>query len=133
MVKPSERSRAGGQTFKIDDVVTVVRQPGTDQVNHLMDSMGFMGFIGDFKMLTEVLYIELQCLDGNGSGLIPIDCIELDGHPTCLQAKHEYDAKLEPAFQGHVDRRKVKEAIARQLDLPLATVEAVLAQWDKRK
>ncbi len=68
--------RADGVVFNVEDVVKVIKCPRPDQMNHLIDTLGYVGVIEEFTQVKGEHYTLIQCLDGNGSGAIPLDCLE---------------------------------------------------------
>lgn len=133
----AEIQREDGETFKVEDLVQVVKRPRPDYVNHLIDSMHYWGFIEEFREYKGEPYIQLYCLDGNGMGPIPLACISHYDTPESRQAKLDFDAKIEQGLQAvqdlMVQAQEAKDYIADRLDLAPETVDAVLDLWNKRK
>jgi len=141
MVTLQESTRSDGVTFKVEDVVKVIKRPKPDQVNHLVDTLGFMGFIEEFREVNGFWYIQLNCLDGHGMGAIPIECIEHDSRPASLQAKRDYDEDLErrvreaqqSSEQRAAQTEYVKQRIAERFALSPGLVGDLIQQWEKMK
>lgn len=117
--------RADGKAFQQGDVVKVVRRPSPEHLNSSLDSLGFWGFIESFDEHKGCQYVQLHCLDGNGAGAVPLECVDHFNEPFALKAKQEHDLGVEERA------RQIKHKIADRLDVSPEVVEAVLDLWNR--
>ncbi len=112
-------------TFKLDDVVRIVKQPPHTDAK-VVGEVGFVGEIGENCVLLHALHPDGRI---KGCGGAPNDCLALENDPMWHTAKAVYDATLEKCFQEGMARRREYEArvvlVAAKYDVTVETAEAI--------